>query len=77
MKVVAIGMKTLSVKEYLNEVKPYLRDMIINLPKSDTWKIQLTISINFISFKDVHEELIIHAKSSKIKFMSYDNVNGF
>ena len=26
----------LSVKEYLDKVKPYLRDIIINLQKSDT-----------------------------------------
>ena len=45
--------KNLSVKEYLNEIKPYLRDKILNLQKSDTWKIQLTIAINFISSKDV------------------------
>ena len=30
--------KTLSIKEYLDEIKPYLRDMIKNLKKSDTWK---------------------------------------
>ena len=42
--------KILSVKEYLDEIKPYLKD-ISNLKKSDTWKIQLTIAINFISSK--------------------------
>ena len=31
--------KTLSVKEYLNEIRPYLKDIINNLKKSDTWKI--------------------------------------
>ena len=31
--------KTLSVKEYLDKIKPYLGDMIINLQKSYTWKI--------------------------------------
>ena len=45
--------KNLSVKEYLSEIKPYFRDIIINLQKSDTWKIQLTIAINFIRSKDV------------------------
>ena len=29
----------LSKKEYLDKIKPYLRDIIINLQKSDTWKI--------------------------------------
>ena len=31
--------KNLSVEEYLNEIKPYLRHIIINLQKFDTWKI--------------------------------------
>ena len=41
--------KTLSVKEYLNKIRPYLKDIINNLKKSDTWKIPLTIVNNFIS----------------------------
>ena len=40
--------KTLSVEEYLNKTRPYLKDIINNLEKCDTWKIQLTIAINFI-----------------------------
>ena len=45
--------KNLTVKEYLHKIKPYLRDIIINLEKSDTLKIQLIIAINFISSKYV------------------------
>ena len=41
--------KTLSDEEYLNKVRPYLKDIINNLKTSDTWKSQLTIVINFIS----------------------------
>ena len=33
--------KTLSVEEYLNKIKPYLKDIINNHKKSDTWKIKL------------------------------------
>ena len=40
----------LSVKEYLNEIKPYLRDMITDLQKSCMWEVHLTIAINFIFF---------------------------
>ena len=40
--------KNLSVKKYLNEMKPYLRDIIINLQKCNTWKIQFAIAINFL-----------------------------
>ena len=56
-------------------LKLYLRDIIINLQKSDTWKIQLTIVINFISSKDDDEEYVMHLKSNNIEFMSYDNAN--
>ena len=33
--------KTLSIEEYLDKIKPYLKDIINNLKKIDTWKIQL------------------------------------
>ena len=58
--------KTLPVKEYL-------RDMIINLQKSDTWKIQLWNAITFISSKDADEERVMHSKSDMIEIMSCDN----
>ena len=34
--------ETLSVEDYRNKIKPYLKDIINNLKTSDTWKIQLT-----------------------------------
>ena len=43
--------KTLSVEVYRNETRPYLKDRINNLKKSDMWKIQWTIATNFISSK--------------------------
>ena len=39
--------KTLSIKEYPDEIKPYLKDIINNLQNTDTCKIQLTITIIF------------------------------
>ena len=51
-----------------------MRDTIINLQKSDTWKIQLTIVINFISSKDDTEERVLHSKSNNIEFL-LDNAN--
>ena len=35
----------LSLDEHLIKIKPYLKDIIIDLQSSDTWKIQLTIAI--------------------------------
>ena len=55
-------------------MKTYLRDIIINLQKSDTWKIQLTIPINFISSK-YDEECVMHLENNNIEFMSYNNAS--
>ena len=67
--------KKLSVKEYLDKIKPHLRDKIINLKKSDSWKIQLIIAIDSVSSKDNNKERVMHSKSDKIEFMSYDHAN--
>ena len=57
MKVMVKKNRNLSQGQYLNKIKPYLRNEIIDLPNSDAWKIQLTIAINFISSKDAKEPL--------------------
>ena len=53
----------------IKKITPYLKDSINNLKKSDTWKIQLTISNNFISSLDNDEERVIHSKSDNIEIM--------
>ena len=54
----------LPVEEYLNKTRPCLRDLVNDLKQSDTWKIQLTITINFISSKgDNDEDHVMHSKS--------------
>ena len=50
-----------------------MRNIIIDLQNSDTWKIQLTIAISFHFFKNVEEEHIMHSKNNNIKFTSYNN----
>ena len=52
-----------------------MRNIIINLQNSDAWKIQLTITINFISLKEVEKERVIHSRSGNITFTSYNDVN--
>ena len=49
---------------------------MIDLPNSDTWKIELTIAINFISSKDAEEEHVMRSRSDITKFTSYNDVNG-
>ena len=67
----------LSLDEYLNKIEWYLRNIIFSLQNSDTWKIQLTIAINFISSRDSAEELVMHSSKIKIyiKCLSYSEVN--
>ena len=61
--------KTLSVEKYLNKITLYLKDIINNLKKHDTWKIQLTIANNFISSIDNDEKRAMHSKSDTIETM--------
>ena len=62
-----------SIKEYRNKITLYFVDIKNDLRKSDTWKNQLPIAINFVSSKDNDEERIIHPSSHNIQFMIYDN----
>ena len=61
----------LSVEEYFNEIRLYLKDIIneIEIEKSDTQKIQLAIATNLISFKDNDEECVMHSKGGNIEIM--------
>ena len=61
--------KKVSIEEYLNKFKPYLKDIINNFKKSVTCKIQLTIATNFMSSKDTDEERLMHLKSGNIEIM--------
>ena len=68
--------KTLSLAEYLNTIKPYLRDIIIDLQESDTRKLQLVIAVNFMSSKDAEEERVTHSmRENIIKFTSYNDAD--
>ena len=52
-----------------------MRNIIIDLQNSNTWKIQLTIVINSISSKDAEEECVMHSRSNNIKFASRIDAN--
>ena len=51
-----------------------MRD-IVDIQDSDTWKIRLTIAINFISSKDAEKERINQSRSNIMNFASYNNGN--
>ena len=54
--------KTQSVERYLNEIRPYSKDITNNLENSDTWKIQLIVGNSFIFFIDNDEEHVMIQK---------------
>ena len=67
--------KALSIEEYLNKIRSYLKDIINDLKISDTWKIHLAIAINFMSSKDNYKERVIHSKSENIKIKINDKAD--
>ena len=61
--------KTFSIKDYLDEIKPYLSDIINNKKIQGEWKINLTMAINFFSSKDSEEIRTMHSKSDNIEIL--------
>ena len=61
--------KSLLVEEYINKIRPYLKDITNNLKHSDTWRIELTRANIFISSIDNGEEPVMHSKYHNIKIM--------
>ena len=73
--------KKLSPEEYLNMIRPYLRDIINDHKAQEVqkvtgyktilgeWEIQLTMSINFISHKDSNETRTMHTECDNIEIM--------
>ena len=59
-----------------NKIRPYLKGIINNLKKSGRWRIQLTVTINFVSSEDDNdEEHVMHSKSDKTEIMISDEAD--
>ena len=67
--------KALSVGEYLYKIRPYLKDIINNLKKSDTWKMQLTIANKFVFSLDNDKEHVMHLKSDTKEIIINDETD--
>ena len=52
-----------------------MKDAVNNLKKSDIWKIQLTMAINFVSSKDTDEARAMHSESDNMKIMINDEAD--
>ena len=66
----------LSVKEHLDMIRPYLSDMINDHKTQGEWKIQLTMSINFMSSKGSQETRTMHTKSHNVEIMMGSETEG-
>ena len=62
--------KTISLEEYLNKIRPYLKEIINNLKKYGTWKIQLIITNNFTFSIDNGNEPVMYSK--KLEYRNHD-----
>ena len=56
----------MSPKDYLDVIRPFLRDLIDSHKTQGEWKIQWTMAIIFISSKDSNETSIMHTKIDNI-----------
>ena len=61
------------IEGYLFKIRLYVKDILNNLQKSDTWKIELTVAINFVSSKDDYEKRVMQSTSNNIEVMINDN----
>ena len=68
------GDKILSLKEYLNLIEKYLRELIEEYKLKGEWKVQLAIEVNFISLKPGSDETCtMYTRSDNIEIMFGDN----
>ena len=52
-----------------------MRNTVLNIQNSDTWKIELTIAINFIFSKNAEVVRAMHSRSNNIEFTSYNDAS--
>ena len=60
----------LTLYEYFDKIKPYLKDMIDDYKSKGEWKMQITMRIIFISFIDKNETQVMHTKSDNVEIMN-------
>ena len=65
------GDKLLTIEEYLDLIKPYLKELINDHKNNGEWKIQLMTQINFISLRPGSDETcVMYTKSINEEFMN-------
>ena len=59
----------LSIDQYFDIIRHYLKDLIDDHKSKGEWKIQLSMRIIFVSFTDANETREMHTKSDNITIM--------
>ena len=57
-------------EDYLDIIRPFLRDMINSHNTHGEWKIQLIMRINFISSLNTGEVCTMYSKSNNVELMT-------
>ena len=66
--------KILTLKEYLNLIEKYLKELIEEYKLKGEWKVQLTIEVNFISLKPGSDETCtMYTRSDNVEIMFGDD----
>ena len=68
--------KVLSIEEYLQEIKPNLADIINEHKNKDEWKIQISMSLNFVSSKNSNKVRTMYTKSNNANVFIGNTADG-
>ena len=66
---ILVELKYYQLKDILIKIRPFLKNTLNNLKKSNFSKIHSLIAINFMSYKDNDEKRVMHSKNDKIELM--------
>ena len=69
------GNRSISIARYLNNITEHLRKLINDKKKSEEWRIQLIMKINFISSRDFIESRDMYNKSDNFEIMRGSSTN--
>ena len=65
----------LSIDEYFDIIRLYLKDMIDDHKSKGEWKIQLSMRIIFVSFTDANETRLIDSKTRRLIEKYHKSIN--
>ena len=68
--------RSLSVLQYLLDIKPYLYDLIEEYSYNDSWKIQLNMRVSFASLTDSTVRQTLYSKSDNVEIIHAVDTNG-